>query len=139
MANLRIHQFLPAVSGDFHCSCLAGQQRALWGPRDPRGPRAGGPKGLSNLGNTCYLASVVQCLAQTETFTRELLNSGGPLGPPGVELHGCSVSSGTSLLLVVVGAWWLGCVGWCCLLILMLLLLVQVRVETMRLVLPMNH
>jgi uncharacterized UBP type Zn finger protein len=27
---------------------------------------------LTNLGNTCYLASVLQCLAQTESFATEL-------------------------------------------------------------------
>lgn len=30
------------------------------------------PQGLTNLGNTCYLASVLQCLAQTESFATEL-------------------------------------------------------------------
>ncbi|CAK9093606.1 unnamed protein product [Durusdinium trenchii] len=46
------------------------------------------PRGLSNLGNTCFLASVLQCLAQTENFSQELtLTPEGRLGGIGGALR----------------------------------------------------
>ncbi|CAE7235047.1 UBP23 [Symbiodinium natans] len=52
------------------------------------GEEAAIPKGLANLGNTCYLGSILQCLAQTQNFTLELAGHDRRLGRIGHELNG---------------------------------------------------
>ncbi|CAE7820769.1 USP27X [Symbiodinium sp. CCMP2592] len=82
---------LQEMLSEAHVTAKAAQANAVSSPFQPP-PRPLGeievtPKGLANLGNTCYLGSILQCLAQTQTFTAELADHEARLGRIGHELN----------------------------------------------------
>ncbi|OLP99200.1 Ubiquitin carboxyl-terminal hydrolase 27 [Symbiodinium microadriaticum] len=82
---------LQEMLSEAHVTAKAGQANvvlaAFQPPPRPLGEIEAAPKGLANLGNTCYLGSILQCLAQTQTFTSELADHEGRLGRIGHELN----------------------------------------------------